>query len=63
AFKAQKVEEFRDTFANPYLAHELGYIDEVIEPKMTRVKVIQALEMLRDKRMSNPPKKHGNIPL
>ena len=63
AFKAQKVEEFREMFANPYMAHELGYIDEVIEPKMTRVKVIQALEMLRDKRMSNPPKKHGNIPL
>ena len=63
AFKAEKVEEFREKFANPYLAHELGYIDEVIEAKMTRVKVIQALEMTRNKRMSNPPKKHGNIPL
>ncbi|MDV2502982.1 MAG: carboxyl transferase domain-containing protein [bacterium] len=63
AFKAEKVEEFREKFANPYLAHELGYIDEVIEAKMTRVKVIQALEMTRNKRLTNPPKKHGNIPL
>lgn len=63
AFKAEKVEEFREKFANPYLAHELGYIDEVIEAKMTRLKVIQALEMTRNKRVTNPPKKHGNVPL
>ena len=63
AFKAQKVEEFRQKFANPYLAHELGYIDEIIEPKMTRVKIIQGLEVLKNKRLTNPPKKHGNIPL
>jgi propionyl-CoA carboxylase beta chain len=63
AFKAQKVEEFRQKFANPYLAHELGYVDEIIEPKHTRIKIIQALELLDNKRLNNPPKKHGNIPL
>ena len=63
AFKAEKVEEFRQKFANPYMAHELGYVDEIIEPKHTRIKVIQGLEILRNKRLNNPPKKHGNIPL
>ena len=62
-FKAQKVEEFRLKFANPYAATERGYIDEVIEPKDTRKKLIRALEMTSNKRDSNPPKKHGNIPL
>ena len=62
-FKKEKVAEFREKFANPYIAAELGYIDEVIEPKMTRLRLIQALEMLQNKRDSNPPKKHGNIPL
>lgn len=62
-FKEEKVAEFREKFANPYIAAELGYIDEVIEPKMTRLRLIQAMEMLQNKRDSNPPKKHGNIPL
>jgi propionyl-CoA carboxylase beta chain len=55
--------DYRENFANPFKAAELGYIDEVIRPEDTRLKVIQALEMLRHKRDSNPPKKHGNIPL
>ncbi len=63
AFKRAKVEEFREKFANPYVAAERGYIDEVIEPRHTRVKLIRALEMSANKRDSNPPKKHGNIPL
>jgi propionyl-CoA carboxylase beta chain len=62
-FKKKKVEEFRDKFANPYIAAERGYIDEIIEPKDTRPKLIRALEMTANKRDTNPPKKHGNIPL
>ena len=58
-----KVEEFRQKFANPYIAAEHGFIDEIIEPKYTRKKLISALRMLDTKRDSNPPKKHGNIPL
>lgn len=58
-----KVDEFREKFANPYIACEKGYLDEVIEPKYTRCKLIAALEMLKNKRDKNPPKKHGNIPL
>jgi propionyl-CoA carboxylase beta chain len=58
-----KVKEFRDKFANPYIACEKGYIDEIIEPKFTRPKLIAALKMLENKRDQNPPKKHGNIPL
>jgi propionyl-CoA carboxylase beta chain len=58
-----RVEEFREKFANPYIAAEHGYIDEVIEPKYTRRKLITALRMLDTKRETNPPKKHGNIPL
>jgi acetyl-CoA carboxylase carboxyltransferase component len=57
------IEEYRDKFANPYIAASKGYIDEVIEPKITRYKLIKALEMLANKRDENPPKKHGNIPL
>jgi len=57
------VKEFRDKFANPSVAAEKGYIDEVIEPKHTRPKIIAALRMLENKRDENPPKKHGNIPL
>ncbi|MBK8467081.1 MAG: acyl-CoA carboxylase subunit beta [Chloracidobacterium sp.] len=57
------VNEFNDKFANPYVAAERGYIDEVIEPKLTRPKLIRALSLLQNKRDSNPPKKHGNIPL
>jgi len=61
--RAAKVEEFREKFANPYVAAERGFIDEIIEPKYTRKKLIAALRMLDTKRDSNPPKKHGNIPL
>jgi propionyl-CoA carboxylase beta chain len=61
--KAKAVEEYRDKFANPYKAASLGYIDEIIHPRETRKKVIDALDMTQNKRKSNPPKKHGNIPL
>ena len=61
--KESKVDEFRQKFANPYIACEKGYIDEVIEPKLTRQKLIAALQMLENKRDKNPPKKHGHIPL
>jgi propionyl-CoA carboxylase beta chain len=61
--REEKIEEFRDRFANPYIAAERGYIDAVIQPRDTRKKIIQALEMLDTKREKNPPKKHGNIPL
>ncbi|MXY76892.1 MAG: methylmalonyl-CoA carboxyltransferase, partial [Acidimicrobiia bacterium] len=57
------VEEYEDRFANPYVASELGLVDSVIEPRETRVLLIKAFDMLRDKRDSLPPKKHGNIPL
>lgn len=60
---AEKEAEYREKFANPYLAAEYGYIDEVIEPQMTRPKICRALELLRNKVDKNPPKKHGNIPL
>lgn len=62
-FRREKVAEFEDKFANPYVAAERGYIDEVIEPAQTRPKLIRALLLLKNKRDSNPPKKHGNIPL
>ncbi len=62
-YKAERVAEFREKFANPYTAAERGYIDEVIVPSKTRQKLIRALAMCRDKRDTNPPKKHGNIPL
>ncbi|WP_297092627.1 acyl-CoA carboxylase subunit beta [uncultured Draconibacterium sp.] len=61
--KAAKVQDYRDKFANPYKAASLGYIDEIIHPRETRRKVIDALDMTSNKRKSNPPKKHGNIPL
>lgn len=57
------VDNYRDTFANPYNAAELGYVDEVIEPALTRPKLIRALNMCQNKRDSNPPRKHGNLPL
>lgn len=57
------VNEFNEKFANPYIAAERGFIDEVIEPSQTRPKLIRALRLLENKRDSNPPKKHGNIPL
>lgn len=61
--KSKAVEDYRNTFASPYKAAELGFIDEIIYPKDTRFKLIQALEMTQNKSKSNPPKKHGNIPL
>ncbi len=61
--KAELVADYRERFASPYKAAELGYIDEVISPSETRPKVIKAFEMLRNKRDANPPRKHGNIPL
>ncbi|MCG8591406.1 MAG: acyl-CoA carboxylase subunit beta [Proteobacteria bacterium] len=62
--KRKELEEhYRETFANPYKAAELGYLDDVIMPEETRPRIIQALEMLSTKRDQNPPKKHGNIPL
>ena len=60
---SQKIEDYRDKFANPYKAAELGYIDEIIVPAQTRFKIIQALEMTQNKHKTNPLKKHGNIPL
>jgi len=59
----EKEEEYRDKFANPYVAAKKGYVDDIIEPAQTRFRIIRALEMLATKRVSNPPKKHGNIPL
>jgi len=61
--RKSKIEEFRERFANPYIACEKGYLDEVIEPKYTRPKLIAALKILETKVDKNPPKKHGNIPL
>ena len=61
--RQQKIEEFRDRFANPFVAAERGYIDDVIEPRETRPRVIRALRMLETKVDTMPRKKHGNIPL
>ncbi len=61
--RQEKIEDFRDRFANPYVAAERGYIDAVIEPSQTRAKLIAALRSLENKRDTNPKKKHGNIPL
>ena len=63
ARKAELVQDYREHFANPYVAAQRGYIDDIIEPKETRPRLINALHMLQNKRDSNPPKKHGNIPL
>jgi acetyl-CoA carboxylase carboxyltransferase component len=63
ARKAELVDEYRETFANPYVAAQRGYVDDVIEPSETRPRLINALQMLQNKRDENPPKKHGNMPL
>ena len=63
AFKAEKEKEYRDAFANPYNAAKYGYIDDVIEPRNTRFRVIRALHQLENKRLTNPAKKHDNLPL
>ena len=62
-FIAQKEEEYRDKFANPYVAARFGYIDDIIEPRNTRFRIARALQSLANKRLANPPKKHSNIPL
>jgi len=61
--RSAKIAELENKFANPYVAAERGFVDEVIEPAQTRPKLIRALALLENKRDSNPPKKHGNIPL
>jgi propionyl-CoA carboxylase beta chain len=61
--RAQKVSEFREKFANPYVAASRGFVDEIIQPRTTRAKLVAALASLENKRDKNPPKKHGNIPL
>ncbi|MCM3599671.1 acyl-CoA carboxylase subunit beta [Robertmurraya korlensis] len=63
ATRAQKIEEYREKFANPYVAASMGMVDDVIDPRETRIKIIQSLEMLRNKKDTRPNKKHGNIPL
>jgi propionyl-CoA carboxylase beta chain len=63
AFREARIHEYREKFANPYVAAERGYVDEVIEPRDTRARLCAALAVLRTKRDANPPRKHGNIPL
>lgn len=63
ATQAEKIKEYQDKFASPYVAAQRGYIDDVIEPRFTRQKLIRGLQLLENKRDTNPPKKHGNIPL
>ncbi len=63
ALRGQKMEEFRERFANPFIAASRGFVDAVVEPRTTRRRIVAALEVLRTKRDKNPPKKHGNIPL
>ena len=63
AYMAEKQKEYEDLFANPYQAAKYGYIDDVIEPRNTRFRIIRALEQLQNKKLTNPAKKHGNIPL
>jgi propionyl-CoA carboxylase beta chain len=63
AVRQQKIEEYREKFANPYVAASRGMVDDVIDPRETRIKIIHALEMLKNKKESRPSKKHGNIPL
>jgi propionyl-CoA carboxylase beta chain len=59
----QRIAEYRDKFANPYIAAARGYLDDVIDPSDTRARLVSGLDTLRDKRDTNPPRKHGNIPL
>jgi propionyl-CoA carboxylase beta chain len=63
AKRKQLIDEYRERFNNPYVAAGRGFIDDVIDPRDTRPKIIRALEMLQNKVDQNPPKKHGNIPL
>ncbi len=59
----KRAEDYRARFANPFIAGQRGFIDDIILPRDTRARVCRALAMLRDKRLDNPAKKHGNIPL
>jgi propionyl-CoA carboxylase beta chain len=61
--RARLTQDYRDQFANPYKAAELGYVDSLMKPEQTRPRVIRAFDMLRTKRLERPPRKHGNIPL
>ncbi len=61
--RKKAVQDYRDNFASPYKAAELGYVDEIIYPHNTRKRLAQALEMTENKSVTNPPRKHGNIPL
>ncbi len=61
--RGKKIEEYKDTVANPYIAAERGYVDDVIVPSITRPRIISAFDMLESKRKSNPAKKHGNLPV
>ena len=63
ATRQQMIEEYKDKFANPYIAASRGYVDDVIEPDSTRPRIISALEVLASKRDTRPAKKHGNIPV
>ena len=63
AVRSEKENEYRDMFANPYYAAKFGYIDDVIEPRNTRFRIIRALEQLSTKKQSNPAKKHDNLPM
>ena len=62
-FVAEKEQEYKDLFSNPYNAARYGYIDDVIEPRNTRFRIIRALQSLATKRLQNPARKHSNIPL
>jgi acetyl-CoA carboxylase carboxyltransferase component len=62
-FMNEKEIEYRQQFANPYVAAKYGYLDDVIEPRNTRYRIIKALMSLQTKRLENPPKKHDNLPL
>jgi propionyl-CoA carboxylase beta chain len=63
ATRKRLAEEYRELFASPYKAAELGFVDQVIDPADTRVRIAQSFKMLENKRQDNPRKKHGNIPL
>jgi propionyl-CoA carboxylase beta chain len=63
AVRAQKINEYREKFSNPFIAAERGFLDAVIEPRRTRPEIVRALRQLRSKRQTVPAKKHGNLPL
>jgi len=63
ARRVELVDEYREQFAHPYIAASRGYLDDIIDPRDTRPRLIDALETMRAKRDTNPPRKHGNIPL